>query len=127
MIFAINALIKLLFRYIMNVARINKLLSFTSAGTLLYLQHIIILRVEFAKRKEYMLMGRCIAAIGSVTQTMKAQNALSQESIASKILKLDSTMAKKGCSYGLEFPCYYRNNVRMIIEAAGLRYEEFII
>lgn len=79
------------------------------------------------KREEYNQMSRCIAGMGSVTQAMKAQNALSQMSIHSQIVKLDSSMTRRGCSYGVEFPCCQRNNAKMVIEASGMRYEEYIL
>lgn len=72
-------------------------------------------------------MSRCIAGLGSVTQAMKAQSILSHEALPTKIIKLDSSISKRGCAYGLEYACLYRKNVTKILDSAGIKFEEFIL
>ena len=47
-------------------------------------------------------MKSCTAAIGSLTLAMKAKSALDAAGIYCTIVKLDPTMTKRGCAYGLE-------------------------
>ncbi|NLK38814.1 MAG: DUF3343 domain-containing protein [Clostridiales bacterium] len=72
-------------------------------------------------------MSRCIAGLGSVTQAMKAQTVLTHEEVPSKIIKLDSSMSKRGCAYGLEYSCLYRKKVNVILDSAELKFEEFVL
>ncbi len=67
----------------------------------------------------------CTAAIGSMTGAMKAQKALSAAAIRSSVVKLASS-AHRGCSYGVSFPCAQQNNVRLILENAGVKIRGFM-
>ena len=64
---------------------------------------------------------RCLAVIGSLTQAMKAQNALSNAAIFSRVEKADSASTGRGCAYALSYPCSQEANVRAALRSAGIR------
>lgn len=71
-------------------------------------------------------MNTCIASISSLNLAIKAQNALTQERIYSKIISLDPTLTKRGCAYGIEFSCSEERNIRTILRRAGIYPSQFI-
>lgn len=71
-------------------------------------------------------MQTCIAALGSMTQVLGAQRALARAAIRSSVVKLDAKYTTKGCTYGLEFPCAQQNNVRTILQSAGIPIKQMI-
>jgi len=66
----------------------------------------------------------CFAAIGSMTQAMKAQNILTSISIPSTVIKSESS-SRRGCIYGLSFPCAYESNVRAALASAKIAVKEW--
>ena len=65
--------------------------------------------------------GECIAEIGSMTQVMRAQNALSEMAIPSTIVKTNSSKTNKGCAYGLSVDCKQRENADNIFQKSNVR------
>ncbi|MGM9684364.1 MAG: putative Se/S carrier-like protein [Eubacteriales bacterium] len=63
----------------------------------------------------------CFAAIGSVTQAMKAQQVLAGAAVPCEVIKSDSSASRRGCIYGLKFSCAQENNVRTILNSAKIR------
>ena len=63
----------------------------------------------------------CTASIGSMTSAMKAQRLLFAAAIHSSVVKLSAASARRGCAYGISFPCAQQSNVRTILERAGVR------
>ena len=63
----------------------------------------------------------CLIVIGSLTQTMKAQSALSNSAIFSRVEKADSATTRRGCAYALSYPCSHDANVRTVLRNAGIR------
>ncbi len=63
--------------------------------------------------------NNCSAEIGSVTQAMKAQNALASAAIPSNVIKTQSS-SHRGCVYGISFPCAHENNVRTVLTNAKI-------
>jgi hypothetical protein len=66
------------------------------------------------------MTDKCTVSIGSITYASKAQKALSSASIFSEIVKTERS-GLSGCIYGLEFSCSQLNNVRTVLEHAGIR------
>ena len=62
-------------------------------------------------------MKICTAAIGSLTHTIGAQRALSEAGIHGTIVKLDASMTRRGCAYGVEFACEDGRAVRSVMNA----------
>lgn len=60
----------------------------------------------------------CILEIGSITQALKAQDALAFAYIPSKIIK--ARASRNGCIYAITFPCPEENRVREIISGVGI-------
>lgn len=60
-------------------------------------------------------MKRCTASMSSLTYAIKGQRALSQEGISCEIVKLDPSLTKKGCAYGIEFPCSEHRKTRAVL------------
>ena len=66
------------------------------------------------------MSNNCSVAIGSMTQAMKAQKALSVVSIPSTVIKVDSQRSR-GCSYGLTFSCLQSDNVKRVLSSVGIK------
>ena len=62
----------------------------------------------------------CIAAIGSVTQAMRAQKVLAGEAIRTNLVKTSGN-SHRGCSYALSYSCSQDANVRAILARARIR------
>ena len=62
----------------------------------------------------------CTASVGSLTHAMKGQKLLESIGIAARIVKLDANKTRKGCSYGIEFPCSEMRRARSTLSAAHL-------
>ena len=71
-------------------------------------------------------VGTCTAVIGSMTQAMKAQSALSEAAIRSSIVKVSSAKTTGGCAYGVDFSCTQSANVRTVLERGGIRVREYL-
>ena len=67
----------------------------------------------------------CLAVMGSMTQTMRAQKVLSDAAVRAEIVKADSAHAPHGCAYALSYPCSQEGNVRTILSSAGIRVRDF--
>ena len=65
--------------------------------------------------------GECIAEIGSMTQAMRAQNALAEMAIPSTIVKTNSSKSNKGCAYGLSLDCNQMENAENVFERTKVR------
>jgi hypothetical protein len=62
----------------------------------------------------------CFIEIGSVTQAMKAQKALSTSAIPSAVIKKESYRRAIGCVYGLDISCRQLGNARAVLEASKI-------
>ncbi len=71
-------------------------------------------------------MKICTAAIGSLTQAIKGERALAQANINGKIVKLDSSMTRRGCAYGIEFSCEDGRAVRAIMSTEKINVNSYI-
>ena len=70
--------------------------------------------------------GTCTLVIGSMTQTIRTQEALAAASIRSSVTKISSSRTHKGCSYGLYFPCAQTPNVRQVLDEAGISVRQIL-
>ena len=71
-------------------------------------------------------MNFCTAAIGSLTYTIKAQRALEKSGIRSHIVKLNASMTRRGCAYGLEFSMQDLKAVRAIMNQEKISVASYI-
>ena len=65
--------------------------------------------------------GECIAEIGSMTQAMRAQNALAEMAIPSTIVKTNSSKSNKGCAYGSSLDCNQMENAENVFDRTKVR------
>ena len=65
------------------------------------------------------MYSECSAEIGSITQAMKAQEALSSAAVPSKVIKSQAS-SRRGCVYGVSYSCSQENNVRAILSNARI-------
>lgn len=63
----------------------------------------------------------CRVATESMTMAMKAKRLLSATAIRASVVKISSNQSKRGCTYGIEFPCALYGNVDAILSAAGIK------
>lgn len=63
----------------------------------------------------------CIAEIGSMTQAMRAQNALAESAIPTTIVKGNSSKNSRGCAYGISFSCAQIENVKNVFDRSGIK------
>ena len=71
-------------------------------------------------------MNTCIATMQTVNISIKAQKALSNEGIFSKIITIDPSLTRRGCSYGIEFSCAEEATVRRILRQDGIKNTQFL-
>ncbi len=71
-------------------------------------------------------MKPCTAAIGSLTIAMKALSVLEQADLSARIVKLDPSMTRKGCAYGIEYSCENHKAVRSAFNAANISASSYI-
>ena len=71
-------------------------------------------------------MKSCTAAIGSLTLAMKAKSALDEAGVYCKIVKLDPSMTRRGCAYGIEYDCENHRAVRSAFNTAKISVSSYI-
>lgn len=71
-------------------------------------------------------MNRCTAAMSSITFCMKAQRLLAESGKRSFIVKLDPSVSKRGCAYGIEFDCQEKQEIRAILSRSNIRVTQYI-
>ena len=68
----------------------------------------------------------CIIALRSMTYAIKAKNTLQDSYIDCEIVKLEPSMTKKGCAYGVSFNCVNTNNVINAMKKSSINYTELL-
>ncbi len=69
---------------------------------------------------------RYIAVFGTQTLTQRANRALRQSSIPSEIVKIDTSLSRSGCSWGVAFDEGRLYEVKMVLSSAGVSEKEII-
>ena len=70
--------------------------------------------------------GDCVAALGSVTLAIKAQRSLAAIGIKSDIISLPAKATRRGCGFGLTFPCAEEGAVRRSLRAARIPISQYL-
>ena len=65
-----------------------------------------------------------IIILTSITYVNKAQHLLAQNNIKSSIVKLQSSLERRGCGYGLEVRANFLNAATAIIDRNGIKIVE---
>lgn len=68
-------------------------------------------------------MNKCVFSIGSVTHAIKAQRALSDLSLPSKIVKTKNDSHGRGCVYGVELDAFYCKAASDIFKKYGIPHQ----
>ena len=71
-------------------------------------------------------MNTCIATAASLNIAIKMQKILADNGIFSKISSLDPSVSRKGCAYGIEFPCSEEKTVKIILKKAKIYPSQYI-
>ena len=71
-------------------------------------------------------MKSCTAAIGSLTLAMKAHSMLTSSGLNGSIVKLDPSMTRRGCAYGIEYSCEDHKAVRSAFNTAKISVSSYI-
>ncbi len=67
-------------------------------------------------------MKKTVLSIGSVTHAIKAQRALSDNNVPSKVVKTKTTSSGKGCIYGIETDRMYGSTAERILQSYAINY-----
>lgn len=62
----------------------------------------------------------CVAIIGTMTQTMRAQSVLQAALIRTRLIKADASKSGGGCAYALSYPCELGDRLNMILYREGI-------
>lgn len=68
----------------------------------------------------------CAVALKSMTFAVKAKKALNDYYIDADIVKLEPSMTKKGCAYGVKFDCVNLKSAQEALKKWSIRYTELI-
>lgn len=68
----------------------------------------------------------CIAAMKNMTAAIKGRSALESAGIRCAIVSLEPTLTKRGCAYGLSFPCAYLDKVKSVLSSKRINYGEIL-
>ncbi len=68
----------------------------------------------------------CRASAGSMTLAIKARRTLEQNGISVSVKKLSAGADRRGCIYGIEYPCELSGNVFSILRLKGVEVEPFL-
>ncbi len=73
----------------------------------------------------YYKRSLCAASLGSMTMAIKARRALSEQGISVNVKKLSAGESRRGCIYGIEYPCELSGNILSSLRHKGLDAEPF--
>ncbi len=76
--------------------------------------------------KNYLGNIYCTATLTSLTYAMKAQRSLTEKGLYSEIIKLDSASAKRGCAYGIKYPCEYEDKIKTVLRESGIGVRRYL-
>lgn len=68
----------------------------------------------------------CIASVKSMTYALKAKRALASHYINSEIIKLDSSVTKNGCAYGVKFDCINLYSAENALKSQNIKYSQIL-
>lgn len=71
-------------------------------------------------------MEECTAALASLTYAIKAQRSLSLLGIDVRVVKLDPSRAKRGCEYGIAYPCELHSEIKQSLRSSGIGVRRFM-
>ncbi len=75
--------------------------------------------------RSYYNSSLCTASTGSMTMAIKARRTLSESGISVSVKKLSAGESRRGCIYGIEYPCELSGNILAVLRAKGITAEHF--
>ena len=67
----------------------------------------------------------CVGALPSMTVAIKAQRILLAQGIACEVVSLSGKETKRGCAFGVEFPCARESAVRTALRTARVAVSQY--
>ncbi len=68
----------------------------------------------------------CIASVKNMTGAMRIRDALVRGGVQAEIVSIDASLTRRGCAYGVSFPCEREGQVRRILGSKKIEYGEII-
>ena len=68
----------------------------------------------------------CLAATGQMTMTLKAQRVLVEAGIVAEVRPLRPGQTRRGCAYGVAFPCSMHRAARLALHAAHIPVSQYL-
>ena len=68
----------------------------------------------------------CVAALGAITPAVRAQRTLLSAGIPAEVVSLSPAQTKRGCAFGVAFPCAAQGTVRKLLQTARIPVSQFI-
>lgn len=68
----------------------------------------------------------CIAAIGSMTLCLKAERILLSNGVQAHVISLSPGETRRGCAYGVAFPCVMHKNVASLLRVHKISVSEYL-
>jgi hypothetical protein len=68
----------------------------------------------------------CLATIGTMTMAIKAQRTLLDLGLHAEVRSLLKTKTRRGCAFGITFPCEAKRAVRTALQAARIPVGEYL-
>lgn len=68
----------------------------------------------------------CVAAIGSMTLCLKAERILLSNGLQARVISLSPDQTRRGCAYGVAFPCAMHKNVASLLRAHKISVSEYL-
>ncbi|MBR6559337.1 MAG: DUF3343 domain-containing protein [Clostridia bacterium] len=72
-------------------------------------------------------MKRCVVAVSSVTDAIRIERLLDNNSIKTELQKLDPSLTEKGCTYGIEIPCSRTTTTNKVLQHTDINYKILVI
>ena len=69
---------------------------------------------------------RCIGALGSMTNALKASRALASRGIFAEVIGLSANETRRGCAFGVSFDCQALEQVRSTLKSAGITVTQYL-
>ena len=68
----------------------------------------------------------CIAAVGSMTMALKAEQVLKSAGVVAEVRPLSPRETRKGCAYGVAFPCEAQRAARIALQRARIPVSQYL-
>ena len=71
-------------------------------------------------------MDDCTAALSSLTYAIKAERILAELGVSSRVVKLDASVSRRGCEYGISFDCRDLPHVKTALKSVGISARRYL-